>query len=415
MTTTPTTGRREAAPTKWHGPEALLRSYGIDPSRSVELRDLRSLMHGFSPWTVSRSGRRARIRRGSRAIDLTFSPPKTVSALWATSGPYRRAQIEVAHREAVKSALERTEREVALVRRKTDGVVRYEKPKRLLAVESVHTTAAREGPRHAEDPRPATAQPRRGDRSRTQRRVVAAVESKQLFRAASENGAWYRAELARTSRDLGLPIERRTATASATSRSKASHGAGRALVESQPGRRPSRPDLPPALRPRAKGRRAGQPHPRDPRQQVRRHPSGRERRMAGTRRRAQPDPQRSEELFNDWGLRNEPKIDLAKELLAEVTRDSSMVTKRELRAKAYELSAGVGRPAEADRLVDDLARSGELLQLEDGTWTTRQPPRARADHDRDRQSDARASTPRPSANRRSSRPAERSAERSKDP
>ena len=49
-----------------------------------------------------------------------------------------------------------------------------------------------------------------------------------------------------------------------------------------------------------------------------------------------------------------------------------MVTKRELRAKAYELSAGAGRPADADRLVNDLARSGELLQLEDGTWTTRQ-------------------------------------------
>jgi hypothetical protein len=81
---------------------------------------------------------------------------------------------------------------------------------------------------------------------------------------------------------------------------------------------------------------------------------------------------RSEELFNDWGLHNQPKIDLSKELLTEVTHDSSMITKRELRAKAYELSAGVGRPAEADRLVDDLARSGELLQLEDGTWTTRQ-------------------------------------------
>ncbi|HEY5344372.1 MAG TPA: AAA family ATPase [Solirubrobacteraceae bacterium] len=49
-----------------------------------------------------------------------------------------------------------------------------------------------------------------------------------------------------------------------------------------------------------------------------------------------------------------------------------MITKRELHAKAYELSAGVGRPADADRLVDDLARSGELLQLQDGTWTTRQ-------------------------------------------
>ncbi len=49
-----------------------------------------------------------------------------------------------------------------------------------------------------------------------------------------------------------------------------------------------------------------------------------------------------------------------------------MINTYELHAKAYELSAGVCRPAESDQLVNDLARSGELLQLEDGTWTTRQ-------------------------------------------
>ncbi len=49
-----------------------------------------------------------------------------------------------------------------------------------------------------------------------------------------------------------------------------------------------------------------------------------------------------------------------------------MITERELRARAYELSAGVYRPAEADRLIEELYRSGELLKLQDGTWTTRQ-------------------------------------------
>jgi AAA domain len=48
-----------------------------------------------------------------------------------------------------------------------------------------------------------------------------------------------------------------------------------------------------------------------------------------------------------------------------------MITERELRAKAYELSAGVCRPAQADRLVNELARSGELVRLQDRTWTTR--------------------------------------------
>jgi hypothetical protein len=82
--------------------------------------------------------------------------------------------------------------------------------------------------------------------------------------------------------------------------------------------------------------------------------------------------QRSEEAFHHWAHRNEPNIDLVKELLANVTKEASMISTHELHAKAYELSAGVCRPAEADQLVNDLTRSGELLQLEDGTWTTRQ-------------------------------------------
>ena len=48
-----------------------------------------------------------------------------------------------------------------------------------------------------------------------------------------------------------------------------------------------------------------------------------------------------------------------------------MISDRELRAKAYELSAGVCRPAEADRLIEDLARRGELVRLKDRSWTTR--------------------------------------------
>jgi hypothetical protein len=43
-----------------------------------------------------------------------------------------------------------------------------------------------------------------------------------------------------------------------------------------------------------------------------------------------------------------------------VTRDRSTVTERELRARAYELAAGISHPWEADRVVAKLARSGEL-------------------------------------------------------
>ena len=61
-----------------------------------------------------------------------------------------------------------------------------------------------------------------------------------------------------------------------------------------------------------------------------------------------------------------------------------MINDRELRAKAYELSAGVCRPAEADRLIDELTRRGELVRLEDGTWTTRRLRELERAHGRDR-------------------------------
>ena len=362
----------ESAP-RWHGPERLLRSFGIDPAKAVELGDLRSLMHGFSP--VDGEPIRPAGSNGTRvaAIDLTFSPPKDVSALWATAGPYRRAQIEVAHRKAVKSALERTEREVALVRRKTNGVVRYEKARRLLAMEAVHTSSRLGRDQDTSgipDPQlhshVAVIAAERKDGK------LAAVESKQLFRAAREGGAWYRSELAANLQDLGLQIERRQGK---NERYFAIHGVSKDLSEHWSSRSQDVDRAANLFRQR---------YGREPR------PGELDSLTLGTRgskSAADPGevnaawralgaehnqtPARSEELFHDWGLRGEPDVDLARELLVEVTREQSMITERELRAKAYELSAGVCRPATADRLVDDLARSGELLALEGGLWTTR--------------------------------------------
>jgi conjugative relaxase-like TrwC/TraI family protein len=365
-------GNGEAA-ARWHGPERLLRSFGIDPAEAVELSDLRSLMHGFSP--VDGEPIRPAGGNGTRvaAIDLTFSPPKDVSALWATAGPYRRAQIEVAHRKAVKSALERTEREVALVRRKTGGVVRYEKARRLLAVEAVHTSSRLGRDQDASgvpDPQlhshvAVIAAERRDGQ-------LAAVESKQLFRAAREGGAWYRSELAANLGDLGLRIERRQGK---NERYFAIHGVSKELSEHWSSRGQDVDRAANIFRQR---------YGREPR------PGELDSLTLGTRgSKTAADPvevnaawralgaehdqtaARSEALFHGWSSRGEPTVDLAGELLVEATREQSMITERELRTKAYELSAGVCRPAAADRLVGDLARSGELLRLEGGLWTTR--------------------------------------------
>ncbi len=362
-----------AAVVQWHGPGRLLRSYGIDPAKPVELSDLRSLMHGFSP--VDGEPIRPVGSNGTRvaAIDLTFSPPKDVSALWATADPYRRAQIEAAHRNAVKSALERTEREVALVRRKTGGAVRFEKARRLLAVEAVHTssrlgrdqdTSGIPDPQLHSHVAVIAAERKDGQ--------LAAVESRQLFRAAREGGAWYRSELAANLQTLGLGIERRQGK---NERYFAIHGVSKELSEHWSSRSQDVNRAANLFRQR---------YGREPR------PGELDSLTLGTRgSKSAAGPvevnaawralgaehnqttARSEELFHDQDVRGERTVDLASELLIEVTRERSMITERELRAKAYELSAGVCRPAEADCLVNELARSGELLALEGGFWTTR--------------------------------------------
>jgi conjugative relaxase-like TrwC/TraI family protein len=364
---------RESAPTQWHGPEQLLRSFGIDPSKPVELRHLRPLMEGFNPVThepirpVGSNGTR------TAGVDLTFSAPKDVSALWATVDPYRRAQIEAAHRKAVKSALEWTEREVTMVRRKLGRVQSFEKSKRLLAVEAVHTTSrlSRDQDRDGiPDPQlhshVAVIAAERKDGK------IAAVESKQLFRAAREGGAWYRAELAANLRDLGLSIERRQGkgeryfgifgvskvlSAHWSKRGEAVHRAANAFRQCY-GREPGPGELD-SITLATRGSKTTA-------EDTQVHGSWRA--FGGEHNQT---AKRGEELFNDWGLHTSAKVDFAKELLTEVTRERATVTKRELRAKAYELSPGVCRPAEAEKLIAELMRSGEILELQDGTYTTR--------------------------------------------
>ena len=270
-----------------------MRSYGIDPSKPVELTRSPSVMHGFSP--VDGEAIRPAGSNGTRvaAIELMFSPPKTVSALWATADPYRRAQIEAAHREAVKSALERTEREVALVRRKTDGVVRLREGQAAARrrVRAHHRAASRR-PGHQRDTRPAAALPPRRVRRRAQGRqarrgrIQAAVTAPPARAAPGIARSWRR-----TCRSLGLPIERRTGQRRALLRDpRRPRGAGRALVLPQPktstaprslfrqryGREPRR-------------RRAGSLTLATRGSKCAADPDRRQRGVAGTRRGARPD------------------------------------------------------------------------------------------------------------------------------
>lgn len=360
-------------PSRWHGSPDLLRSLGLDPDSPVERSDLRAVMQGFSPLTGEPL--RPAGSNGTRVagVELMFAPPKSVSALWAVSGPYRRAQIEAAHHRAVASALARTEREVALVRRKTGGVVCFERAQSLFAAEFVHTTS-----RLAQDQEAgAVPDPQLHSHlvlfaaERLDGRL-AAIESRRLYRSAREGGGWYRAELAEELSERGLPIERRTGRGGryfeirgvpeglASGWSSRSEDVDRAarLFRQRYGREPRAGELG-SLTTSTRGSKTAADRI-DVNEAWR--AVGEEHGLSG---------ERSEQLFDERSISNQKGVDLRAELLDEVTSERSMIGDEELRAKAYELSAGVCRPAEADRLIEELARSGELVRLEDGMWTTR--------------------------------------------
>jgi conjugative relaxase-like TrwC/TraI family protein len=366
-------GTEEPVPSRWHGSPQLLRSLGLSAEGPVGREELRAVMQGFSPLTGEPL--RPAGSDGSRVagVELMFAPPKSVSALWAVSGPYRRAQIEAAHAKAVASVLRRTEREVALVRRRSGGVVRFERAKSLLGAEFVHTSS-----RLARD-QDAGAVPDpqlhshlvlfAAERSDGK---LAAVESRQLYRAALESGGWYRAELAAYLQELGLPIERRTGkkrryfeirgvpeqlASRWSSRAEDVDRAAR-LFRQRYGREPRAGELG-SLTTATRGSKSAADR-LDVNQAWR--AVGEEHGLSGAR---------AEVLFDERSINRQENIDLRAELLDEVTSERSMISSRELHARAYELAAGACRPAEADGLIEELERKGDLVRLEDGMWTTR--------------------------------------------
>ncbi|HEX4438414.1 MAG TPA: MobF family relaxase [Solirubrobacteraceae bacterium] len=360
------------APSRWHGSPALLAGLGLSADAPVEREDLTALMHGVSPA----DGRELRGpgSDGSRVagIDMTFSAPKSVSALWAVSSPYERARIEAAHGRAVAGTIARIERDVELLRTRVNAELRWERAERLLAAEFVHTSSrlTRDQERDGvPDPQLHSHVVVLGA-ERTNGRF-AAVDSRELFRAARANGAWYRAELAHGLQELGLEIRGRTGR---DGRYFEVAGVPEKLSERWSMRGAEIERAARAFRTR---------YGRDPQAgelgSITRSTRGTKASAATvdveaawravgeefglTRDRAQ----------SLYSFEQAPvERDLKGELLADVTRDRSTVSERELWARAYELSAGISHPREADRAVAELARSGELVALKDGLWTTRE-------------------------------------------
>ncbi len=84
------------------------------------MTDRRDATHGVA----ARAGRATPRRQAVAGFDFTFSPPKSVSALWGVADAGTQALIADAHHAAVHDILDVLERRVAVTRIGTNGVAR---------------------------------------------------------------------------------------------------------------------------------------------------------------------------------------------------------------------------------------------------------------------------------------------------
>ena len=89
----------------WFNPHAL---FGLADNGKIDSSDFHRLYNGFAPNTGAKLTQNAGSERRSAGLDMTFSADKSISALWALADPELRSEIERAHNEAARVALEET-------------------------------------------------------------------------------------------------------------------------------------------------------------------------------------------------------------------------------------------------------------------------------------------------------------------
>ena len=89
----------------WFNPKGL---FGLEDGGKVDSSDFHRLYIGFAPNGGGKLTRNSGSERRSAGLDMTFSADKSVSALWAIADPGLRSEIERAHNDAARVALEET-------------------------------------------------------------------------------------------------------------------------------------------------------------------------------------------------------------------------------------------------------------------------------------------------------------------
>ncbi len=197
-------GEPTQAPGQWLASPDTLARLGIEGS-SIEGPEFIALMEGRHP----RSGgflRRAGATGGrGGGIDLTFSAPKSVSAVWALGDANQRREMEAAHAAAVSEAMAHLTETVPTVRRRYDGQQVEEHAREVVAAEYRHTTSRAVLEGDAPDPQ-LHSHVVITNAIREDGKIVA-VASRPIFRSAREVGAYYRSALAHQLQQRGYAIE----------------------------------------------------------------------------------------------------------------------------------------------------------------------------------------------------------------
>jgi conjugative relaxase-like TrwC/TraI family protein len=171
----------------------------LDLTGDVETESYINVMHGFTPNAEFKLCQNAGNNR-RYGWDLTYSAPKSVSAVWARANKDLKQKIQQAHFKGAKVAITFIENNAAVTRRNKLGLLR-EKVTGLVSATFEHATSRAQDPQLHTHCLVANAAPREDGSWGT-------LESRDLYLWHKAAGTIYRAELSSELRKLGFEIEK---------------------------------------------------------------------------------------------------------------------------------------------------------------------------------------------------------------